>query len=95
MLEEIPKEKIVKRVSEFKNMSDCEELFRDSGVKVAVIGWWPIDTETFNVYRDEIIQHFTPRPEIKASVDAFLRQILIQGRAEVNLGCVIPPPGSL
>ena len=77
VFEENPQEKIVKRVSEIKKMSDCEELFGDSddGVDVAFIGWWPIDTETFDAYRDEILQHFTPRTEFGASVDAFLHRI--------------------
>ena len=77
------------RVSEIKQMSDCEELFgNSSGVDVARIGWWPIDTETFNVYREEILQHFTPRPEIIASVDTFLRHIAIEMKEEESS---IPP----
>ena len=64
-----------KRVSKIKKMSDCRELFKDSDDTVAFIGWWPIDTETFNAYRGEILQHFTPWPEFEASVNAFLRHI--------------------
>ena len=66
---------ITKRVSAIKKMSDCRELFKDSNDTVAFIGSWPIDTETFNVYRSEIVQHFTPKPEFEASVNAFLRYI--------------------
>ena len=88
VFEEKKQDHITKRVSKIKKMLDCRELFRDSNDTVAFIGGWPIDTETFNAYRGEILQHFTPRPEFEASVNAFLLHIATGWNPGV--GCFSP-----
>ena len=80
----MPENLLVTSTSKLRRVSTCKELFKGTSAVIAAIGGWPIDTEAFNPFKTEILQHFTPRPEFQDSAGIFLRKIGAEVYGEVT-----------